>query len=279
MTFPASPSLRLLGAELRAHRERCGWTGDRVAALLKWSPSKVSRVENTRTLIRRSDLDAMIRLYRIRPDQAARLHGLRDAAVLGRERPGPGQDPGITELLYWAPFVVPPALRTEACARALMQSVRRLRRYTPSLIKAEIITDRELQARVRGDGQDAQPPLPPLRLSCVLDEAVLRRRRGATSVMTAQLDQLTTMSRTPGVEVRVLPLDADGPAIDTAFTLLGYEDNAGNAVLLTSPAGTVEVTGDDEVRDYRFAWEDLAAAAADVEESLALIKHAADRWA
>jgi Domain of unknown function (DUF5753) len=87
------------------------------------------------------------------------------------------------------------------------------------------------------------------------------------------------MARTPGVEVRVLPLDADGPAIDTAFALLGYEDDAGDAVLLTSPAGTVEVTGDEEVRDYRFAFEDLEAAAADVEESLALIKQAADRWA
>ena len=246
----------------------------------KWSPSKVSRVENARTLIRRSDLDAMIRLYQIPPDQAARLHDLRDAAVLGRERPGPGQDPGITELLYWAPFVVPPALRTEACARALMQSVRRLRRYTPSQIKAEIITDREMQARIRREaGTAGTTASPPLRLSCVLDEAVLRRRRGSTSVMTAQLDHLTAMARTPGVEVRVLPVDADGPAIDTAFALLGYEDDAGNVVLLTSPTGTVEVTGDEEVRDYRFAFEDLEAAAADVEESLALIKQAADRWA
>lgn len=283
MTFPVSPSLRLLGAELHAARERCGWSGDSAACLLQWSPSKISRVENARTLLRPSDLENMIRLYRIQPKAAERLRGLRDAAALGRERPGPGQDPGIIELLYWAPFVVPPALRTEACARALLQSVRRLRRYTPSQIKAEIITDRTLQARIRGeqaaDEDPAVPPLPALRLACVLDEAVLKRRRASTSVMTAQLDQLTAMARLPGTEIRVLPLDADGPAIDTAFTILGYEDEGGNAVLLTSPTGTAEVTGDEEITDYRFAFEDLYAAAADLEESLALIKQAADRWA
>jgi transcriptional regulator with XRE-family HTH domain len=279
MTSPVSPPLRLLGAELRAARELCGWSGDHVASRLRWSPSKISRIENARALVRPSDLEQMIRLYRIRPDAAERLRGLRDAAALGRERPGPGQDPGIIELLYWAPFVVPQALRTEHCARALMQSVRRLRRYTPSQIKGEIINDRRLQARIRREQAAGEDPLPPLRLACVLDEAVLSRRRGPTSVMTAQLDHLTAMARIPGVELRVLRLDADGPAIDSAFTILGYEEEAGDAVLLAGPTGIVDVTDDQEVTNYRFAFEDLYAASIDVEASLELVKQAADKWA
>jgi hypothetical protein len=46
-----SPTVRRrrLAAELRAIRERKGRSGDRVAAALKWSPSKISRFELART--------------------------------------------------------------------------------------------------------------------------------------------------------------------------------------------------------------------------------------
>jgi hypothetical protein len=82
-----------------------------------------------------------------------------------------------------------------------------------------------------------------------------------------------------GAELRILPLDADGPAIDTAFTLLGYADETVDTVQITMPAGVTEITDEQQVTDFRYVFEDLLAAAADVEESRALIKRAADRWA
>lgn len=273
-----SPSARLLARELREHRERRGITGDTAAARLKWSPSKISRFDRARVLPPADDLERLIKLYRVPADDAARLRDLRAAAAAGRDLTGPGRDPGITELLIWAPDVIPAALRTEAYARAVMASVRRVRRYTPSEIKAEIVTDRLIQARLRGDPpDDDHPPLPRLGLAVVLDEAVLTRRRGGPGVMTAQLGQLAALAELDCADVRVLPLDADGPAFG-AFTYWGFQVDAADAVLLTSPSGTEQVTADRQVTDYRFAFEELTGAAADPEESAAMIKRAADRW-
>jgi transcriptional regulator with XRE-family HTH domain len=273
-------SARLLGAELRGWRDRRGLTGDAVAGRLRWSPSKVSRGETATTrLIRAADLDKLIVLYRIPPEDADRLRGLREAAADGLDMTGPGQDPRIAELLIWAPDVFPSAFRTELYARALIRAMRRIRRYTPSEIKAEITADRDLQARLRGDraADNDGDPLPRLPVTCVLDEAVLTRRRGATSVMEGQLGRLEEMARLGGVEIHVLPLEADGPT-SAPFALHGYDDESADTVLLTSPSGTEYVTDEKAVTSYRFLHEDLVGAAADVEETLAIIKQARGRW-
>ena len=47
----------------------------------------------------------------------------------------------------------------------------------------------------------------PLRLSVVLDEAVLRRVAGDREVMAEQIDHLVMMAERPNVDIRVLPLD------------------------------------------------------------------------
>jgi transcriptional regulator with XRE-family HTH domain len=271
-------SARLLGTELRDWRTRRGLSGDQVAARLGRSPSWVSRGENARVMPRRPDLDKLIVVYRIPAADADRLYELHAAAADGVNLTGPGADPRITELLIWAPDVFPSALRTELYARALIKAMRRVRRYTPSEIKAEIATDRAVQGRLTGNPPDGDEPLPELALTCVLDEAVLTRRRGPTSVMTGQLDQLAGMARLACAAIHVLPLDADGPTCGP-FTLHGYEDDAIDTVLISSPSGDEQITGDREVTDYRFLHEDLVAAAADVEESLAIVKRAASRWA
>lgn len=49
---------------------------------------------------------------------------------------------------------------------------------------------------------------PPLKLSAVIDEAVLLRKVGSREVMFEQLCHLAEMSALPNVELRILPLQS-----------------------------------------------------------------------
>lgn len=269
------PSARLLGVELRDYRIACGLTGAPVARTLRCSPSKISRIENARVPPGEQDLERLLRLYRVPETEYDRLRSLQ------RKARTEAFDQDIAgEVLAWAPDAVPLPLRTEAYARAVLRSVRRVRQVGPSEIKAQIVAARAWQDRLCGrHAEDEQPP-PQLTLTCVLDEAVLARRRGPTSVMAAQLDLLGQLARLDCVELRVLPLDADGPAFGP-FMLIGYggHDEITDRVLIDGPAGTDQIIDDKTVTAYRFAHEDLVAAAADVEESAAMLKRAAATWA
>jgi transcriptional regulator with XRE-family HTH domain len=266
-----SPAARLLGEELRIARLRRGKNAGQVAPALGVSPSWMSRLEHGRRPPPAALLDTMLRIYRIPEPDAARLRALRDRAAAEHD----AADLATTaELSIWEAGVIPPALRTEAYARAVLAAQRRVLRLPPSQIKAAIAADRDWQARLRGE-EDTEP----LGLSCVLDEAVLTRRRGPTSAMAGQLDHLAALARLACVSVRILPLDADGPAFGS-FTVAGYDDeDMAGTVLLAGPAGVQHVTEGQAVEGYRLLFEELQSAAADEEESAAIIKCAADRWA
>ena len=63
----ASPTLarRRLALELRRLREQAGRPGDRVAAALRWSPSKISRAELARIALAPDDVDKLLAYYRV----------------------------------------------------------------------------------------------------------------------------------------------------------------------------------------------------------------------
>src|SRR6202020_1142861 len=67
MGMPGSPTVRRrrLAAELRAIREAGGKSADRVAAALKWSPSKISRYELARTGLRPREVERLLDYYGI----------------------------------------------------------------------------------------------------------------------------------------------------------------------------------------------------------------------
>lgn len=276
MAMQDSPSARLLGMELRDLRLHRGKTGDQAAATLRCSPSRISRLESGDRPPDHDQLRLLMNLYRVPPGDQDRLRRLRDDGA--RERlAGDRLDQDIvTELLAWAPSTVPVPLTTELYARAVTASARRVRRYTPSQIKRLARAGTGWQDRLRGDtGGDDRPGLG---LTCVLDEAVLRRRRGATSAMAGQLDRLSQLAALPGVTILILPFDVDGPAFGP-FTIYSYgNEDLTDTLLLDGPAGAERIIDERVVTDYRYAFEELAAAAADPDTSAALIKQAADSW-
>ena len=80
-----SPTVRRreLGALLRAHRTRKGWTAEQVAGRLEFSPSKVSRLETGQRGASARDIRDLCELYGV--DGQERQH-LMDLASEGKQR-------------------------------------------------------------------------------------------------------------------------------------------------------------------------------------------------
>src|SRR3954465_10576821 len=77
-----TPSVRerRLAHELRVLRGTVQLHGKDVAERLGWSASKVSRIETSRIGISPQDLERLLELYRVPPDQAAYLRKLAPSA-------------------------------------------------------------------------------------------------------------------------------------------------------------------------------------------------------
>lgn len=223
-----SPTVRgrRLAAELRRLRERTGLTGDEVAHQLGWSGSKVSRIETHRTGVKPGDLRRLLDLYRIGGTYRDELVALaRESRRKGWLETFTANFPPeiaayisaeaeATSSWNWEPQVVPGLLQTTEYARALFSDWM-LMFPGPS---ADI--ERRLEARVLR--QEVLTRDDPLLLTAVMDESVLRRRFGDTSVMRGQLERLLEASEQPNVAIHVLPLDGGHPFATSAFAYLKF---------------------------------------------------------
>lgn len=216
---------RRLGVALRRMREDTGLSTETVGRRLRWSASKVSRIETARIGVRESDVKRMLRLYQ------AEDHAQTELLALAREaaRPGwwthyPGlptdqaaycalEDEADLALAYEAQLV-PGLLQTEDYARCVILGWAEIVPVPPA------VTERDLQVRMKRQELLAVPRS--LRLSAILDEAVLLHRIGDAKIMRRQLERLMEIARLPNVELRILPLDADHSAALHAFTLLEF---------------------------------------------------------
>jgi transcriptional regulator with XRE-family HTH domain len=219
-----------IGAFFAAQREARGWSGAQVAAELKWSPSKVCRIEGARTSVTARNLDLLIALYGVGEPAATTLRGLLTAGAARRFAASKAVVSGDdeTDLLAggdlaavvreWAPQYVPRLLQTPAYAQAIANSRQQVIPTSPATARAQAAAAARWQARLTGDA--------PCQLRAVLDESVLYRAVGGKHLMAAQLEHLAA----PGggdVEVRVLPFTCYAPSAPGAFTHLSYPELPG----------------------------------------------------
>src|SRR5580700_2020770 len=201
-------SLAAFASQLRAWRQRAGWTQVELGQKMGYSPSLISGVET---------LD--------KPPTA------EFAAACDRTFGTPGFDaqtgtPGtfltVYELVareaypaFFAPVVpferqavrihgwelgaVPGLLQTEEYARALISVSRHM--DSDAAVDRLVAARMERQVILRGE----HPPM----LWYVVDEGVVRHLVGGRAVMGAQLDRMIEAASTPGVVIQVLPFTAD----------------------------------------------------------------------
>ncbi|GAB2802993.1 helix-turn-helix transcriptional regulator [Actinoallomurus bryophytorum] len=271
---------RRAAAELKRLRELALLTGDEVAQRLGWSASKVSRVENARIRLRTDDVRLLLSLYEVTDEQRGMLISLIEGD--GNKRWWDAYtdilssdlltlisfEAEASSELNYEPMVMPGLLQTEAYARQVIYMWQSITTIPPPELERRLEV-RLTRQRVISSGD-------PLKLSAIIDEAVLRRQIAEPSVMQEQLHHLMDASELPNVELRILPLSglhatAAGPIIS-----LGIPDFGDVVYLEDFISGHLYI--DDAAIIYQHArvFEQLKNASLSADESHQLIRRIAD---
>jgi transcriptional regulator with XRE-family HTH domain len=212
-----------LGDTLRSLREQAGFrTGKDYAARIGWVASKVSRIENGRTLPSDSDVSAWLRTVGAPDDVAVALrdevrgirlardrwkHQLRHGHA-DRQRAEAVSEHDASRIVMVELFLVPGLLQTPAYARAVFELAADMHGTHPD-------ADEAARARVRR--QDVLYD-PSKSVEILIGESALRYPICPRDVLRAQIDRLINIAGLAHVRLGVIPLDSPLPTI----TLHGY---------------------------------------------------------
>ncbi|WP_214327301.1 helix-turn-helix domain-containing protein [Nonomuraea sediminis] len=230
MIAEGSPTLRRrkLAAELRRLREDAGLNGVQVSKALRWSTSKISRMENGQVAPSARDVARLLKHYEIEGDLAASLLGLVQpdsakgwwdsyADVLGETvLELIGLEAGATRIRTWHAVMIPGLLQTRAYADQIGYNYQSMEIISPRKVERRTDVRMRRQRRIAGEN--------PLVFEAVLDESVLRRRfgRSDSELMTQQLRQLVKLSELPNVSIQILKLDQSHPTDVNNFIVLSF---------------------------------------------------------
>jgi transcriptional regulator with XRE-family HTH domain len=277
----ASPTLRRrkLATELRRLREDSGLNGVQVAKALRWSTSKISRLENGQVAASEKDVAKLLKHYGVDGEQGELLLSLvkpegakgwwdsysdvLSETVLELI----GLEAAATRIRTWHSMVIPGLLQTPEYAQQIGLLYRSLEMTPPGKI------ERRTRARMRRQRLLESP----VAFSAVLDEAVLRRRYGDADVMRDQLRHLVKLSHLPNVSLHVLRLGQRHPTDITNFMVLSFPSvpvlgSLSGDVVYSENYPVFTLAEDDETAfRYSVVFDLLVKAALDLEASRAYI--------
>ena len=279
---------RRLAAELRRLRERTGLTGEEVSQRLGWSGSKLSRIERHQIGVKQTDLRKLLDLYGVDETYRDELLALaRESRQKGLQQRAAARFPQVATYVYaeaeaeavwnWEPQIIPGLLQTRGYARAVTQLWLGMFPGPPSEI------DRWVETRLLR--QQVLTRDPPLQLSVVMDESVLRRKFGDETIMRQQLERLAEASDMPNVAVRIYPIDGDYPPLATgAFSYMQFPQvhdvPLHDIVSVEHLEGSYDLEDEEQTYKYRVAFEYLMRRSLDRAQSRSLMSAiAAELWA
>ncbi|MFE2070958.1 helix-turn-helix domain-containing protein [Streptomyces sp. NPDC059467] len=267
---------RKLGAELRMLRTGAGLTSGEAARLVGWHQSKVSRIETGASGVKPADVRLLLDAYGVIEGQLRELllvlAGSEDTA--GRHH-------------WWHAYrgVLPPTYRDFISLESQASAMRTLETsVVPGLLQtpeyaravtrvaADGLDDEALDAlvEVRLARQDVLRNEPPLELSAVLDEAVLRREVGGPGVMARQLERLVEAAQLPQVRLQVLPFAAGAHVgITGPFVIFSFPSTSDlDVVVLDQLTSSLYLERKEDLQAYAEAFNTLQIHALSPEDSL-----------
>ncbi|WP_328337163.1 helix-turn-helix domain-containing protein [Streptomyces violaceus] len=270
---------RKLGAELRALRTSAGLTSGEAARLVGWHQSKVSRIETGTSGVKPADVRLLLDTYGVVDSQ------LRELLLVLAE-----SDDGSGRHHWWHAYrgVLPPTYRDFISLESQATAMRTLETtVVPGLLQTPEYARAVTKAAVEGLSEDRLDTLvevrlarqdvlrgdPPLELSAVLDEAVLRREVGGPGVMARQLERLVEAARLPQVRLQVLPFAAGahigvtGPFVIFSFSITSDL----NVVVLDHLTSSLYLERKEDLQAYTEAFNALQIHALSPEDSLDFI--------
>lgn len=254
--------LRVFGRQLKRFRVRAGLERPEFGSRMGYSVSTIAAYEQGRRVpppkfIDQADeaLDAGGVLVEMKEEVARAQYPafFRDAARLEAE---------AVELWVYATQAVPGLLQTEEYMRAVFGMWR-------PLLDEETVEQRVVARLARQQVFDRRPAS---LLSFVIDEAVVRRPLGGSSVMRGQLEQLLLVGAFRNVEIQVMPLDReDNAGVDGPFTLL-YRAGGDQVAYLEAQGRSTMVSDRQGVQGIASRYGIIRAQALTPRESLAFVE-------
>ena len=270
---------RKLGAELRALRTSAGLTSGEAARLVGWHQSKVSRIETGTSGVKPADVRLLLDTYGVADSQLREL-----LMVLA------GSDDSDGRHHWWHAYrgVLPPTYRDFISLESQAGSMRTLETtVVPGLLQtpeyARAVTSAAVEGlpegrldtlvEVRLARQDVLRADPPLELSAVLDEAVLRREVGGPGVMARQLERLVEAARLPQVRLQVLPFAAGAHiGVTGPFVIFSFSSTSDlDVVVLDHLTSSLYLERKEDLQAYTEAFNALQIHALSPEDSLDFI--------
>jgi transcriptional regulator with XRE-family HTH domain len=220
-----APSLETPGEALRRLRERKGHSVREVSQALGWSSSKLSRIETSTSGLKAEDLNRLLDYYEPSSDVRGDIGAMARRPLRRPRRHTRNAIPDAygryadlearaTHIQTYGAIVVPGLLQTPEYASAIIA-------HRP--LQDENFAATRMQTRMLRQAVLARQP--PLQLSVVLDEAVLRRPIGNLDIMRRQMIRLQEMNDKDEITIRVLPFAAGAhPALTGQFAILHFSE-------------------------------------------------------
>ena len=264
-----------LGDRLKRARRRAGMTLQEIAEQMQVADTTLGRFEKGTVRIRRPYVKEMINFYGIskRSERDALLQLNEDA---WRKDWWEGDTSDLetefldytwlearaTNISQYESMLVPGLLQTRSYARAVIEN--------GASASAEMV-DRSTELRMARQRMLFREN--PVRLSVVLDEAVLRRPIGGAETLTDQLFELIAMATRPNILLRVVMLSTGWhPGTAGSFTLFDLNDPYPGVAYVENLAGRTFIEDEARVDQFRAAYDELDTRALDPQASIELIR-------
>jgi transcriptional regulator with XRE-family HTH domain len=261
---------RRLAAELRRRRESAGLTPEVAAGAVSWSRPKLVRIETASRMPSVADVERLLDVYGC--DSAVRAALIQLARDIRTRGWWASYDDVIGgsyaeledaahRIRSWQPEAVPGLLQTDEYARAVFA----VAHEDPGEV------DRRVQARATRRARLTRSDAP--ELDVVVAEEVLRRPVGGPAVMAQQLRSLVEAGSQPNVDIRVVPVAADRPALGQGSVVVFEFDAAVelDVAYIETIAGGMYVEDMAQVERCTVTFDRIAGAALSVDSSAALI--------
>jgi transcriptional regulator with XRE-family HTH domain len=266
-----------LGRLLRRAREAAGLTQTAVAERLGCGQAKINKIETKLVRIDPPELEKLIELYRVAPDEAAELRRL---AELDQQN-GPTRTQHASPMWAFSTLTeVEPEAREIRCWHserlpAPLQSERYiLKQHEPTLTANPSAVTHVLRERTARTKVFTVPNPPWYRV--ILSESSLHRMPGGRttqSVVDQAAHLLKLMHTYEKLELRILTFEANILWVESDFEHLMF-DQPGHCefVYIEYPGGSRKCKTSYELDECREQWATLSAAALDVADSREFLK-------
>jgi transcriptional regulator with XRE-family HTH domain len=257
---------RELGEAIRLAMERADLKGKRIADIVGWSETKVSRILTGHVPPSEVELSALLALCRVIGDQREYLLGLcREQAVLNRSTGRYCLVLHQTKAIRLAEFhnsLIPPLIQIDSYASALADRA-------ASLEFDEIKPFVTLRQQAQGVIERTNPH-PPL-CTIFVHEQALRLPVGDTTVMSDQLHHILRMGERHYLNICIIPTRIGAyPGLGGPFCFMEFADFR-PTVYIEDEVDGYFMEGSHNIAKYRSLLSALSAVAANAKDSKQIV--------